>query len=105
VGVEPAGVPVVGPVQANVAPGVVELPLRVWVVTVQFNVRSGLIDICGGLLLAVTVITAVLVQLFTVLVVVKVKVPVLVIVATADVVVPDNPVPDQLYVTPEPGPP
>jgi ABC-type amino acid transport system permease subunit len=96
VGVDPAGAPVEGPVQANVAPGVVELPLRVAVVTTQFKVMSGPMAICGGVLLAVAVTTAVLVQPFTVLVVVNVNVPVLVIVATAEVVPPESPMPDQL---------
>ena len=72
VGVLPAGVTPVGPVQEYVAPGVDELPFNVMVDVTQLIVRSGPTLICGGVVLAVTVTAAVFVHPFIALVVVKV---------------------------------
>jgi hypothetical protein len=83
VGVDPAGVPVVGPVHEYVAPGVVELPSNKAVGDKQLIVKSGTTLTCGVVKFAVGVTTAVFVHPFTVLVVSNVYVPGAVIVAVA----------------------
>jgi hypothetical protein len=82
-GVAPAGVKVVGPVQSNVAPLVEELPVSVTLVNTQVIIKSGPADTLGAIRLVPTTTVLVFVQPLTGLVTVSVYVPATVTVPTA----------------------